>query len=92
MDSFLDPTLEVDVYGEKPWALSPTLATFNYLSLTAKKPEYTPSILEKSVERLGELYDGRKSRSSLIGDPASAGRVSPRARPSISEERIGIVY
>lgn len=59
--SFLDPTLEIDVYAEKPWALSPTLATFNYLSLHADKPEYTHSIEEDSLERLGDIYTGGKS-------------------------------
>lgn len=63
MYSFLDPTLEVDVYGEKPWALSPTLATYNYLSLHGKddKPEYTPKIQEDSIGRIRELYSGGES-------------------------------
>ncbi|OXG17580.1 hypothetical protein C367_05068 [Cryptococcus neoformans Ze90-1] len=30
---FIDPTLELDIYADKPWALSPALATMNYLSL-----------------------------------------------------------
>ncbi|WVQ77874.1 hypothetical protein IAR50_007576 [Cryptococcus sp. DSM 104548] len=30
---FVDPTLELDIYADKPWALSPALATMNYLSL-----------------------------------------------------------
>ncbi|WVQ80117.1 hypothetical protein IAT38_002218 [Cryptococcus sp. DSM 104549] len=31
---FIDPTLELDIYADKPWALSPALATMNLLSLS----------------------------------------------------------
>jgi hypothetical protein len=31
--SFIDPTLELDVYANKPWALSPAVATMNHLSI-----------------------------------------------------------
>ncbi|WWC88982.1 uncharacterized protein L201_003897 [Kwoniella dendrophila CBS 6074] len=33
---FIDPTVEADIYADKPWALSPTLATMAHLSLKSK--------------------------------------------------------
>ncbi|KAG9119187.1 hypothetical protein FRC07_005937 [Ceratobasidium sp. 392] len=42
---YMDPTLEHDLYGDKPWALSPLLSTMPYLQrtqLAANKP--VPSI------------------------------------------------
>lgn len=31
--SFIDPTLELDVYADKPWALSPVVSTMTRLKL-----------------------------------------------------------
>jgi len=30
---FIDPTLQIDVYADKPWALAPAVATMNHLSI-----------------------------------------------------------
>jgi hypothetical protein len=54
---FLDPSIQLDVYADKPWALSPTLATFNYLSLSKDKPAYEHTVQEGSLGRLREMCD-----------------------------------
>lgn len=33
----MDPSLETDLYADKPWALSPAAATMNHLSLRGAK-------------------------------------------------------
>ncbi|XAO27376.1 hypothetical protein I312_106229 [Cryptococcus bacillisporus CA1280] len=48
---FIDPTLELDIYADKPWALSPALATMNYLSLEdGSKVEKDLVVKENSLE------------------------------------------
>lgn len=39
----MDPTLELDVYADKPWALSPVLSTMNQLSLEKKEKIEAPT-------------------------------------------------
>jgi hypothetical protein len=39
---FVDPTLELDVYADKPWALSPVLSTMNQLALHKAGDESKP--------------------------------------------------
>ena len=34
-DSWVDPSLELDIYGDKPWALSPAFAGMSELSLAS---------------------------------------------------------
>lgn len=53
----MDPNIQLDVYADKPWALSPTLATFNYLSLSEEKPKYEHTITESSLKRLNEMCE-----------------------------------
>ena len=49
-DSLVEPTMQVDIYGDKPWALAPVLASMNYLSMT--KDEIEGTIVEENVEGL----------------------------------------
>lgn len=69
---FLDPSIQLDVYADKPWALSPTLATFNYLSLSKDKPEYAPTVTEKSLARLHEMCDTDDDVETPPPSPASS--------------------
>ncbi|BEJ14895.1 hypothetical protein CspHIS471_0406620 [Cutaneotrichosporon sp. HIS471] len=56
---FIDPTLQLDVYADKPWALSPVLATMNRLSLSLTKEAPTAmgilGAVEEDALRLLEL-------------------------------------
>lgn len=76
--SYVDPNVELDIYADKPWAVSPTLATFNYLSLSSQKPEYAPIVAEDSLERLAEMYEGGESLSR-----AGGGRPTPFSSPPL---------
>ncbi|KAK4684002.1 hypothetical protein P7C73_g6208, partial [Tremellales sp. Uapishka_1] len=59
----VDPTLELDIYADKPWALSPTLATMNYLSVSKEPVEYAPTVAEHSADLAGE---GAKSEKEAV--------------------------
>ncbi|WRT66697.1 uncharacterized protein IL334_003658 [Kwoniella shivajii] len=62
---FVDPTVEADIYADKPWALSPALATMAHLSLTSEKggnekpyiDEDSSKWLEENVEEDARLAD-----------------------------------
>lgn len=41
-NSYADPTLEADVYADRPYALGPMIATMNYLSLDGPKQDGAP--------------------------------------------------
>ncbi|WVW84290.1 hypothetical protein I302_106321 [Kwoniella bestiolae CBS 10118] len=61
---FVDPTVEADIYADKPWALSPALATMAHLSLVSnpeekgKEGQGKPYIDERSLGWLEENVDG----------------------------------
>ncbi|ORY22827.1 hypothetical protein BCR39DRAFT_487597 [Naematelia encephala] len=67
---FVDPTLEIDIYADKPWALSPTLACMNYLSLGTSKPE-GHVVEEDSLPELKILYEGSSSPPDAPSDEKS---------------------
>lgn len=46
----MDPTLELDIYADKPWALSPALAGMSNVSLGTSKKQ--PWIEEKSKDHV----------------------------------------
>ncbi|WVR06751.1 hypothetical protein IAU60_003786 [Kwoniella sp. DSM 27419] len=52
---FVDPTVEADIYADKPWALSPALATMSHLSLNeGENGGSEVYVQEDSVEWLNE--------------------------------------
>ena len=57
----------MDIYADKPWALSPALATMNYLSVgrssgdAVKREEVG---VEEDSEALEDLGDGGESRAN----------------------------
>ncbi|WWC69869.1 uncharacterized protein I206_103812 [Kwoniella pini CBS 10737] len=52
---FIDPTVEADIYADKPWALSPTLATMSHLSLSNNSTNDDQPYIEENS--LGWLKD-----------------------------------
>ncbi|BEI84095.1 hypothetical protein CcaverHIS002_0406990 [Cutaneotrichosporon cavernicola] len=54
---FVDPTLELDVYADKPWALSPVLATMNRLSLTKEEAPTAMGIFRAVEEDALHILD-----------------------------------
>lgn len=71
--SFIDPSMEADIYADRPWALSPMLATMGQLSLTKSgtKPPYRPVIEEDALDALDELYEGEDGPPEVEGEAKS---------------------
>ncbi|OCF74400.1 hypothetical protein I204_04772 [Kwoniella mangroviensis CBS 8886] len=63
---FVDPTVEADIYADKPWALSPALATMAHLSLGGKNEG--PYVEENSLEWLKENVKGVDDIPSYTDD------------------------
>jgi hypothetical protein len=61
--SYIDPTLDLDIYADKPWALSPALASMTSLSLI-NEAQSGVVVKEDSVDKLKE-QDGRSSAPRL---------------------------
>ncbi|RSH89061.1 hypothetical protein EHS25_002727 [Saitozyma podzolica] len=59
---FVEPTLEMDLYADRPWALSPALASMNHLALT-EEPQEGPIVKEDSVERIKHQCEGEYGAS-----------------------------
>ncbi|GFZ46921.1 hypothetical protein JCM24511_04146 [Saitozyma sp. JCM 24511] len=59
---FVEPTLEMDLYADRPWALSPAMASMNHLALT-EKPQEGPVVKEDSVERIKHQCEGEYDAS-----------------------------
>ena len=53
----MEPTIEMDLYGEKPFALSPALAALNYVSLSREEINGL-TVNEHSLGILREMYKG----------------------------------
>ena len=58
----MEPTIELDLYTEKPFALSPALASMNYVSFSRDAQRSSPGLVkEDSLTMLKELYTGGKN-------------------------------
>ncbi|KAL7423607.1 hypothetical protein Q5752_001188 [Cryptotrichosporon argae] len=56
---FIDPTLELDIYADKPWALSPALASMTHLSLGKAGGNDAGAVVdEDALGFLSEVYEG----------------------------------
>nr|XP_031859460.1 uncharacterized protein CI109_005106 [Kwoniella shandongensis]KAA5526532.1 hypothetical protein CI109_005106 [Kwoniella shandongensis] len=58
---FIDPVMECDIYADKPWALSPALATMSHLSLGSASSSDSKEVYvsEKSLGFLRESANGK---------------------------------
>ncbi|GEM07647.1 duf1769 family protein [Rhodotorula toruloides] len=87
---YVDPSLECDLYADKPWALSPLFATLQYMSarelsptepLPPFKPDSFPEDLSPLVAAsdMPALKDNPASRRSYFSKPAHLAqtRLSP---------------
>ena len=56
----MEPTIEVNLYSEKPFALSPALASMNFISLSRNQPATVGvgMVNEDSLNELKKLYTG----------------------------------
>lgn len=60
---YVEPTIELDLYCEKPFALSPALASMNFISLSRDPLRAGPGLVEEdSVHMLRDLYTGGEHR------------------------------
>ncbi|KAK4334064.1 hypothetical protein RTBOTA2_002795 [Rhodotorula toruloides] len=69
---YVDPSLECDLYADKPWALSPLFATLQYMSArehspTEPLPPFKPDSFPEDLSPLLPSSDA----SSLVGNPAA---------------------
>jgi len=65
--SYVEPTMQLDLYCEKPWALCPALASMNFISLSHESlPEGPGLITEDSLKTLKELYNGGERKILLF--------------------------
>lgn len=53
--SFVEPTIESDIYADKPFALGPMVATMNYLSIDRPEAEEKNVMVDEHVEINGML-------------------------------------
>lgn len=75
---FIDPTLELDVYCDKPWALSPVLSTMNYLSLKkGDEPKQTAAAGEFTADPVKPVEE---DSLALVGMPDDTSDVAYRRR------------
>lgn len=66
-DSWVDPTLELDIYADKPWALSPALSGMSYIAFD--ETEKKAWVDEKSKEAVqSESTDEVAARRKYFGD------------------------
>lgn len=75
---YIDPALELDLYADKPWALSPLLATFPVVrvSSTDSAPKWSHDQPKEDVSALLKDEDDNKTR--LPGDSAARRKVFAR--------------
>ena len=65
--SYVEPTIELDLYADKPFALSPALASMNYVSFSRDAQTSSPGLVkEDSLSMLKELYTGGKRISRRL--------------------------
>ena len=50
----MEPTIESDIYADKPFALGPMVATMNYLSIDQPKSEEKNAMVDEHVEVHGK--------------------------------------
>lgn len=66
-NSFVDPNVESDIYADKPWALSPMVASMNNLSIGTSS---TGPTVEESHVDLDGVPGESKGRAKYFGDKA----------------------
>jgi hypothetical protein len=64
--SFVDPNVESDIYADKPWALSPMVASMNYLSVGSGKASSATTVTEEHVAEGESLPRCRIVEQGLI--------------------------
>ncbi|BGO91161.1 hypothetical protein NBRC10512_005745 [Rhodotorula toruloides] len=69
---YVDPSLECDLYADKPWALSPLFATLQYMSVrehppTEPLPPFKPDSFPEDLSPLLPSSDA----PSLVGNPSA---------------------
>ena len=77
-NSWVDPTLELDIYGDKPWALSPALAGMSNIAFDEE--EKHPWVEEKSAKVVETESTDEKSeiaaRRKWFGDASKRSEIS----------------
>lgn len=75
---FIDPTLELDVYADKPWALSPVLSTMNHLAL--KKKENKSEVEMEAPTAMGIFKAVDEHALHVVDRPEDSHDVAKRRR------------
>ncbi|WVQ99751.1 hypothetical protein IAU59_006893 [Kwoniella sp. CBS 9459] len=78
---FVDPTVEADIYADKPWALSPALATMSHLSLSSSTSSAsTDDKVGHVTEDTGEWLEDNGGDSLSYSDTDEKAQVSARRK------------
>ena len=85
----MDPTVEHDIYSDKPWALSPTMATMNFLSISetpasdsngSKAERKSAPVIEEDVAVEGIAHGDVQARRRFFADKEKRKGVSLKGR------------
>ncbi|KAL1411353.1 hypothetical protein Q8F55_002304 [Vanrija albida] len=93
---FVDPTLELDLYADKPWALSPALSTMNYLGLaqTGSSPMPEPGSAPAFVEEdaLGAVLGQEEHAAQVSARRKHFGAAPNRAAVSLGDKAVAMEF
>ncbi|WVF71111.1 hypothetical protein IAT40_005908 [Kwoniella sp. CBS 6097] len=77
---FVDPTVEADIYADKPWALSPALATMSHLSLSSDSSTSEDGDQVYVTEDTGEWLEDNGGDSLTYTDTDEKAQISARRK------------
>ncbi|OCF31969.1 hypothetical protein I317_03113 [Kwoniella heveanensis CBS 569] len=77
---FVDPTVEADIYADKPWALSPALATMSHLSLASSASSESTNNGVYVTEDTGEWLEDNGGDTLSYTDTDEKAQISARRK------------
>lgn len=94
--SFVDPTLELDLYADKPWALSPALSTMNHLGLAQTgsspmpEPGGSPAFVDEDA--LGVVPGQEEHAAEVAKRRKHFGGAEQRAAVSLGDKHVALEF
>lgn len=89
--SWVDPSLELDIYADKPWALSPALAGMSNLSLSKTKGEAHAWVEEDTKEYVGDAV-GEDEKSQIGARRKWFGSKEHRQELQLKDVEVGMEF
>lgn len=87
----MDPSLELDIYADKPWALSPALAAMSNLSLSKTKGETKAWVEEDSKEYVKDA-PGEDEKSHISARRRWFGSKEHRQALQLKDVEVGMEF